>query len=72
MGLRKLLGGGVFMPTPFLLQFLVHESNSPASFTVDAIEDRQDFFLFTAIRENFGGMREGSQTHRGDTARFMS
>jgi hypothetical protein len=53
VSLRELFGRWLFLPTPLLLELFVDESDSPACFLVDFLEDLQTFFLLLSVREDF-------------------
>ena len=49
MRLSELMGGRFFVPAPFFFEIFVDETDAPAGFFVDFVEDLEDFFLFVAF-----------------------
>ena len=52
--LLLLLLGRRVGPTPFFAEFLDHETNAPACFLSDFVEDSNHFFLFATSGKAFG------------------
>ena len=60
-GIAELIDSVV--PSPFLFEFVTDEGDAPAGFGVDAFEDLDDFFLFTAVVKELAG--DGEAAYRG-------
>lgn len=67
VGLRKLFRRLVLIPSPFLLELLVNESNAPASLFVYSVKDGEDLLLLFAISQTFGSMCERADSYGCDT-----
>jgi hypothetical protein len=66
VSLRELFGRWLFLPTPLLLEFFVDESDSPACFLVDFLEDLQTFFLLLSVGENLACVCQRSDGYGSD------
>lgn len=71
VGLQELARRWIFVPAPLFLEFFVDETDAPARFAVDSVEDGEDFFLLAAVGENFSRVGEGAQADGRNAAGRM-